>query len=36
MDRMTELVKLLNRYAKEYYVLDEPTVSDYEYDRLYD
>ncbi|MGN0795540.1 MAG: NAD-dependent DNA ligase LigA [Christensenellales bacterium] len=36
MDRMTELVNLLNRYAKEYYVLDEPTVSDYEYDRLYD
>ena len=36
MDRMTELVKLLNRYAKEYYVLDEPTVSDYEYDKLYD
>ncbi len=36
MDRMTELVNLLNRYAKEYYVYDEPSVSDYEYDKLYD
>lgn len=36
MDRMLELVKLLNKYAYEYYVLDEPTVSDAEYDALYD
>ena len=35
MDRMKELVALLNRYAKEYYELDEPTVSDKEYDELY-
>ena len=35
MDRMKELVALLNRYAKEYYELDEPTVSDMEYDALY-
>ena len=36
MDRMEELVALLNKYAYEYYVLDDPTVSDGEYDRLYD
>lgn len=36
MDRMRELVNILNKYAYEYYVLDNPTVSDIEYDRLYD
>lgn len=36
MDRMRELVDKLNRWAYEYYVLDEPTVSDKEYDALYD
>ena len=36
MERMRELVDLLNKYAYEYYVLDEPTVSDVEYDALYD
>lgn len=36
MDRMKELVALLNRYGYEYYVLDNPSVSDAEYDRLYD
>lgn len=36
MDEMRELVDLLNKYAKEYYVLDAPTVSDREYDVLYD
>lgn len=36
MDRMKELVEQLNKYAHEYYVLDNPTVSDKEYDRLYD
>ena len=36
MDEMRKLVDLLNRYAKEYYVLDAPTVSDKEYDALYD
>lgn len=36
MDRMLELVALLNRYAHEYYVMDNPTVSDAEYDALYD
>lgn len=36
MEKMKELVKLLNKYAHEYYVLDNPTVSDKEYDKLYD
>ena len=36
MGRMEELVALLNRYAKEYYEQDNPTVSDAEYDALYD
>ncbi len=36
MERMKELVKILNRYGYEYYVLDNPTVSDGEYDKLYD
>ena len=36
MDRMRELVDKLNKYAYEYYVLDNPTVSDGEYDKLYD
>ena len=36
MEKMQELVKLLNKYAHEYYVLDNPTVSDKEYDKLYD
>ena len=36
MEKMKEIVKLLNKYAYEYYVLDNPTVSDKEYDALYD
>ena len=36
MEKMQELVKKLNKYAYEYYVLDNPTVSDKEYDVLYD
>lgn len=36
MERMIELVELLNRYAKEYYELDAPTVTDEEFDKLYD
>ncbi len=35
MERMRELVQLLNKYAYQYYVLDEPTVSDVQYDALY-
>lgn len=33
--RISELVSLLNRYAEEYYVYDQPSVPDAEYDRLY-
>ncbi|MBR5439741.1 MAG: NAD-dependent DNA ligase LigA [Clostridia bacterium] len=36
MSRMEELVTLLNKYAHEYYVLDNPSISDGEYDKLYD
>ncbi|HKL94424.1 MAG TPA: NAD-dependent DNA ligase LigA, partial [Clostridia bacterium] len=36
MQKIEELVKILNRYAYQYYVLDEPIVSDAEYDKLYD
>jgi DNA ligase (NAD+) len=35
-DRAAELRGLLKRYSYEYHVLDEPTVSDAEYDRLFD
>lgn len=34
-DRQREITATLNRWAYEYYVLDEPTVSDKEYDELY-
>ena len=36
MPKMRELVDTLNRYAHEYYVLDNPSVSDKQYDELYD
>ena len=36
MSRQRELVNILNKWAHEYYVLDNPTVSDKEYDALYD
>lgn len=36
MDRMQELVQKLNEYAYHYYVLDDPVISDGEYDKLYD
>ena len=36
MERQRELVDTLNKWAHEYYVLDNPTVSDKEYDALYD
>ena len=36
MKTQRELVDILNRWAHEYYVLDNPTVSDKEYDELYD
>ena len=36
MDRMRELVDMLNKWANEYYVLDNPSVPDSEYDKYYD
>lgn len=36
MDRMRELIDKLNKWAYEYYVLDNPSVTDREYDKLYD
>ena len=36
LEKMRELVDKLNEYAYRYYVLDEPVVSDKEYDALYD
>lgn len=36
MDRMRELVDKLNKWAHEYYVLDNPSVPDSEYDKYYD
>ncbi len=36
MNRQRELTDILNKWAHEYYVLDNPTVSDKEYDRAYD
>ncbi len=35
MERIAELVSLLNQYAQAYYTEDQPLVSDAEYDRLY-
>ena len=32
VERVAELRKQLNNYSYQYYVLDNPTVSDYEYD----
>ena len=34
--RMRELVDELNRHAYRYYVLDDPTISDRQYDMLFD
>ncbi|MBQ7880915.1 MAG: NAD-dependent DNA ligase LigA [Clostridia bacterium] len=34
MERMKQLVELINKYNYEYYILDKPTVADIEYDRL--
>ncbi|MBQ9713883.1 MAG: NAD-dependent DNA ligase LigA [Clostridia bacterium] len=36
MDRQRQITDVLNKWAHEYYVLDAPTVSDKEYDALYD
>lgn len=36
LERMEELIAELNKYSREYYALDNPSVSDKEYDRKYD
>lgn len=36
IERIKELVGELNKYAYEYYTLDNPSISDKEYDKLYD
>ena len=36
MSRQREITDILNRWAYEYYVLDNPSVPDKEYDKLYD
>ncbi len=36
LERMKELVALLNEYNYYYYTLDQPKVNDADYDRLYD
>ena len=36
MNRLDYLIKTLNQWAYEYYVLDNPSVDDREYDKLYD
>ena len=36
MDRMRQLVDRLNETAYQYYTLDAPTISDKEWDRMYD
>ncbi len=35
-NKLRELVDKLNKYGYEYYVLDNPSISDGEYDKLYD
>lgn len=35
-DLMNKIIKALNKYAYEYYVMDNPSVSDKEYDEKYD
>ena len=36
LERMRELIKLIDKYNYYYYTLDQPIISDYEYDKLYD
>ena len=35
-ERMQDLVRILNEHSYSYYTLDNPTISDKEYDALYD
>ena len=34
-ERMDELIKIINQASYEYYVLDNPTITDQEYDDYY-
>ena len=34
-DQINELIKKINYYNIQYYVYDNPTISDYEYDILF-
>lgn len=36
IEKIKELVHVLNKHSYEYYVLDNPTISDKEYDEIYD
>ena len=36
IEKMKQLIELINKYNYEYYILDKPTVADIEYDRLLD
>ena len=36
LERMKELVKLLNKASEMYYIYSSPIMTDYEYDKLYD
>lgn len=36
MDKMKELVEELNKHCYNYYVLDNPTISDADFDKMYD
>ncbi|MBY6931569.1 NAD-dependent DNA ligase LigA [Clostridium botulinum] len=36
IERIKELVEILNKYSYDYYVLDNPSVSDKDYDKKYD
>ena len=36
LERMRELVSYLNKASHAYYVMDDPVISDMQYDRLYD
>lgn len=36
MNKMEQLIEQLNQYSYHYYTLDQPLISDKEYDRLYD
>lgn len=36
IDKIKKLIQELNKHIYNYYVIDKPTISDYEYDKMYD